>query len=144
MLDFIDETLRQMTLLVPVFVIISTLFTILPGWNDYFGPAFAEYVEKLLCVIRAVGNQAFKIQFGHQSCRLSNVMPLATRQAKAQGIPQGIHTHVDFGTEPASAAAERLFGLATVFFDAPAAHGWARITVLSRIRFSISGSSANC
>jgi hypothetical protein len=30
---------------------------------------------------------------------------------------------VDFGAEPAPAAAEGLFRLATVFFEAPAAHG---------------------
>src|SRR3989304_4532281 len=109
MLDFIDEKLRQMTLLVPVFVIIPALFPVLPRRNDHFSPSFEEYLEKIICVIRAIGNQALKIQLGHQSCRLRDVMPLTTGQAKAQRISQSIDTHMDFGAEPASAAAQRLF-----------------------------------
>ena len=144
MLDFVDETFCQMTLLVPVFVIIATLFTVLSWWNDNFSSCIQDQLEKILCIIRTVGNQAFKIQFGHQACRLCDVMSLATGQAKAQRIPQCIDAYVDFGTKPTSAAAQCLFALASVFFDAPAAHGWARMTVLSRIRFSISGSSAKC
>ena len=144
MLDFIDETLRQMALLIPVSVIVSALFAVLPWWNNDFRSCIEDQPEKILCIIRTVSNQAIKIQFSHQLCRLGNVMSLTTSQAKAQRVAQGIHAHVDFGAETTSAATERLFALASVFFNAPAAHGWARMTVLSRIRFSISGSSAKC
>ena len=144
MLDLIDETLRQMTFLVPVFVVFSTFFTILPGWDDHFGIHFHNQQEEIFGVIGAIGNQALKFQVNHQSFGLRNVMPLASRQAKTQGVAQRIDTHVDFGAEPAPAATEGLFRLATVFFEAPAAQGWARITLLSRIRFSMSGSVTKC
>jgi hypothetical protein len=48
---------------------------------------------------------------------------------------------VDFCAEPAAASPQGLGCLPAVFFGAPAAHGWARTTVLSRIRCSMSGSS---
>ncbi len=115
MLDFIDETLRQMALFIPVFVIVSALFTVLPWWNNDFSSCIEDQPEKILCIIRTISNQAFKIQLGHQSCRLGDVVSLATGQAKAQGVAQGIHAHVDFGAETTSAATERLFALASVF-----------------------------
>lgn len=144
MLDLVDETLRQMTLLVPVFIVIPAHFSVLPRWDDHFSSGFEKHLEKIVCVIRAIRNQALKIQLEHQFHRLGNVMPLTTSQAKAQWISQAIHAHMDFGAETSSAATQRLFALASVFFDAPAAHGCARMMVLSRIRFSISGSSAKC
>jgi hypothetical protein len=115
MLDFVDKTLCQITLRVPVFVIIAILFTILPRRNEDFNPCIKDQLEKILCIIQAVGNQAFKSQLSHPSCRLRDVVPLGTSQAKAQRIPQGIDAHVDFGAGPAAAAAERMFSFDTRF-----------------------------
>lgn len=115
MLDFVDETYRQMALFVPVLVIFAALFIVLSGWNEEFSSCIQDRLEKILCNIRTVGNQAFKIQLGYQSLRLSNFMLLAVGQAKAKSISQGIDAHMDFGDEPASAAAERLFGMTSVF-----------------------------
>ena len=52
--------------------------------------------------------------------------------------------HVDLGAEPAPAAAQGLASLSPVFGGAPAAHGCARTTVLSMIRYSRSGSPEKC
>lgn len=115
MLDLIDDPLRQMTFLVSVFVVFSTFFTILSGWDDHFGLHFHNHQEEFFGVIRAIGNQALKFQVNHQSFGLRNVKPLASRQAKTYGVAQHIDTHVDFGAEPAPAAAEGLFRLAAFF-----------------------------
>ena len=68
-------------------------------------------------------------------------MTLTHCQKIANWVTQRIHTYVDLGAEATSAAAEGLSSLSTVFFGAPAAHAWARTTVLSMIKCSISGSS---
>jgi hypothetical protein len=75
---------------------------------------------------------------------LRDVVLLSSSQDEAQGIAQTIHAHVDLGAEPAAAPAQGLGCLATLFGGAPAAQGWARTTVLSMMRYSISGSSAKC
>ena len=54
--DFVDETYRQMTLLLPVFVIIAALYTVLLGWNDNFSSGIPDRVEKMLCIIQTIGN----------------------------------------------------------------------------------------
>jgi hypothetical protein len=72
---------------------------------------------------------------------LYNVMALPTGQEKAQGIAQGNpHSH-GFWCYTCPGCAPAPGWLAHRFFEAQAAHGWARTTVLSRMRFSISGSS---
>lgn len=123
MLDFIDETLCQMTLLVPVFVILPALFPVLPRWNNDFGLNLVDHLDKLLGIIRTIGDQAFKIKLSDQVCCLRDVMPLSTRQTKTQRISQSIHAYMDFGGEAAATAAKGLFGLPAAFFVAPAAQG---------------------
>jgi hypothetical protein len=76
----------------------------------------------------------------NQGLSLSDVMVLAASQLKAQGVAQGIHTHLDFGAAPASAPAQSLGLLTSLFEEAPAAQGWARTTVRSMMRCSRSGS----
>ena len=66
-------------------------------------------------------------------------MAIPSRQFKVQRITQSINTQMDFVAEPASTSAKSLGRLTTVFFDAPAALGWARTKVLSMMRCSISG-----
>ena len=72
----------------------------------------------------------------------SFVMPAG--QDESQGVAQAVHAHVNLGAEPASAPAQGLGRLATVFGGAPAAQGCARTTVLSMIRYSRSASLEQC
>jgi len=133
-----------MPFLVPMSVVFSLLFAISARWNDHFHLRGHQGPDKIGVIIGPVGNQALELQLSHQRFCLGNVMALTTRQAKAQWVAQRIHAHMDFGAEPAPAPAEGLFGLAAPFLAAPAAQGCARITLLSRIRFSMSGSSTKC
>lgn len=144
MLDLVEETLNQVPFLVPMFVIIACFFAVFTSRDDRFSAFCGDFLQKQARIIRTVRNCTFKIEIGNQFFSLGNVMPLAARQPKPQRVSQGIYAGMDFGAEPSSAAAERLGCLATVFLDAPAAHGWARTTVLSRRMFSMSGSSAKC
>jgi hypothetical protein len=72
---------------------------------------------------------------------LGDVMPLTGGQDETQRVAQCIGAYMDFGTEPTPAPSKSLLCLSSVFWGAPAAQGWARTTVLSRIRCSMSGSS---
>ena len=144
MLDLVEETLHHMPLFVPVFVVFSLLLAIFAGWNDRFRFFFRNSLQKSVRIVGAVRNRTFKFEASNQIFGLGDVMPLATRQPKTQRITQRIYAGMDFGAEPAPAASEGLCGLPTVFLEAPAAHGWARTTVLSSRMFSISGSSAKC
>jgi hypothetical protein len=86
MLDFIDETLRQMTLLLPVFVILSALFPVLPRWNNDLDLNVVDHLDKLLGILRTIGDQAFNIKLSDQVSCLRDVMPLSTCQTKTQRI----------------------------------------------------------
>jgi hypothetical protein len=72
----------------------------------------------------------------------SFVMPAG--QDESQGVAQAVHAHVNLSAEPASAPAQGLGNLATLFGGAPAAPRCARTTVLSMIRYSRSGSPEQC
>lgn len=144
MLDFVEKTLDQMSLFVEMLIIFSLFLAIFSSWNDRFGLFFGDFLQKCIRVIGTVCDCTLKFIVRNQIFCLCNVMPLAASQKKAQWIAQGIYTRVDFGAEPTSATTERLGGLATVFLEAPAAHGCARTTVLSNRIFSISGSSTKC
>ena len=144
MLDFIEETLDQVPLLVQMGVVFPRLFAVLARWDDRFCFFLRNLVQKRFRVVGAICNQPLKIKIGNQVFGLGNIMALPASQAKTQRIAQGIYAGVDLGAEPAPAASERLACLPTPFLAAPAAQGCARTIVLSSNRFSISGSSAKC
>lgn len=144
MLDFVHKTLDQMPFFVNMRVIFTHHLAIFSWRNDGLDAFLCQKMQKIIGIIATVGNEPGKRKVGHQRVRLRHVMPLAAGQKKAQRVPQGVHGHMNFGTKPAPTAAQRLFCLSAVFFEAPAAQGWARTTVLSRSPFSRSGSSAKC
>jgi hypothetical protein len=144
MLDFVEKTLDQMSLFIQMLVIFTLLFAIFSGWDHRFRLFFNNLLQKGFRVIRAIGNRTLEFVACNQLFSLGNIMPLTASQKKAQGIAQSIYAGMDFGAEPTSAASEGLGGLASVFFEAPAAQGCARTTVLSSKIFSISGSPAKC
>ena len=140
MFNFVDEALHQVTLFIKMLIVFAYHLSVRAGWN-YGYPSLAENnLEKARCIIGLVSNHILTWIMSNQGLRLGDVMVLAASQLKAQGVAQGIHAQVDFGAEPASAPAQSLGLLTSLFEEAPAAQGWARTTVLSMIRCSRSGS----
>jgi hypothetical protein len=140
MLDFVDKAFHQMPFPIQPGVILALGFGALMRWDDGLGLLVNDKGDELLGSITTVSNDMLTHQAINQCVRLGNVMMFTARQAKAQRSTQGIHRYMNLGTEPASAAFERLFSLPTIFLSAPAAHGWARMTVLSIMTLSMSAS----
>ncbi len=140
MLDFVEETLDQMTLLVQMGVIFPRLFAVLAGWNDRFCISRCDVVQEFLRIIGSIRNRPLEIEISKQVFGLGDIMALPSGQEKPQRVAQGIYAGMDLGAESAPAASERLACLPTAFFEAPAAQGCARTMVLSTQIFSISGS----
>lgn len=134
-----------MPLFVNMSVVIAAFLTTASGRNNDFGfILFKDEPDKLVGIVGFIGNQAVKLKVEDQRFGLRDVVVLARRQQKAQRIPQPIDADVNFGTEATTTIADGLFRLTAFFFKAPAAQGWARTMVLSRMRCSRSGSSAKC
>lgn len=131
-----------MPLFVPMGVVFALLLTVGGRWNYRFGLFFGNALQNIIRIIRFVGYQTLKFVAVHQSLGLRAVMPMPAGQNKPQRIAQSIDNYVNFGGEATAAASQGLLRLTAFFFEAPAAQGWARIMVLSGIKFSISGSSA--
>ena len=144
MLDFVEETLDQMTLLVQMFIVLSLFLAIFSCQYHRFSAFFGNLLQKSVRIIGTVGKRTLELVVRNQIFRLCDVMPLTAGQKKAQRIAQGIYAGVDFGAEPSSTTSERLGGLPSFFWEAPDAQGCARTTVLSSMMFSISGSSTKC
>jgi hypothetical protein len=144
MLDFVEETLHQMSLFVPMLVIFTLLFAVFSGRDHRLCFLLSDLLQKGIRVIGTVGNRTLELIACNQIFSLRDIMPLPSSQKKAQWIAQSIYNGMDFGAEPASASTKGLRLLAPVFFKAPAAQGCARTTVLSSKIFSISGSPAKC
>ena len=100
MLDFVDETFNQMPFFVKMYIILAQFLAFGSGRNNRFGfVLFDDKPDKIIGIIRFIGNQPLKIKVGDQRFGLSDVSSLATGQNKAQRIAQGIDTDVNFGTE---------------------------------------------
>ena len=67
---------------------------------------------------------------------------LACRELELERVAQSVDAHVNFAAEATPASAQGPRPLAPLLRGAPAAQGWARITVLSSRRCSMSGSLA--
>ncbi len=139
MLDFANKTLNQVPLTIQPCVVFAQDFGPLMWRNNGFNTAIQQVFDEMHCRIATIRNQTLEIKAFQQKLRLSDVVALASRHAKTQGIPQSIYCDMDFGGKSASAASE---GLLAMFFSAPAAQGWARTMVLSIMPCSISGSLA--
>jgi len=98
--------------------------------------------QEIITVIASVSQEIGKKQAIQERLCLRDIVALTASEPKPQRIAQSIYADVDFGAEAASATSQGLDSLSTSFFEAPAAHGCARITLLSSITFSISASLA--
>src|ERR671919_929892 len=94
----------------------SPLLTMPAGWDYRHGTGLPDYLKKGVGVKAPVGDDVITRVPGNQSLSLGNVVALASSKPKAQGVAQSIYTDVDFGAEPAPAAAQRLGFLAPLFW----------------------------
>ena len=141
-LYLVDEAFHQVTLPVQVSIVGLGFFPVGARRYDRTHAPFQDMLTKLLGIIPLVGNHVLSGIIGDQTLSLGDVMLLSTSQDEPQGITQCIHAHVDLGAKPATVPTQGLGCLSTFLGGAPAAQGWARTTVLSMMRHSISGSSA--
>jgi hypothetical protein len=142
MFDFVDKAFHRMPFFVPMSIVFSLLLTVGCRWNHRLGLFVGDQLQNLVTIIGFVSYQTFKVVSVYQILGLRTVMSLTTSQDKTQWVAQSIDNYMDFGREAAAAASQCLLVLTAFFFEAPTAQGWARMMVLSGIRFSISGSSA--
>src|ERR1700738_2765226 len=138
LLDPVDETLRQIPLLIKMFVIITLENAILLRRDHRLRPTRLDRRNKFISIISFICNHCFGIMTFDQRLALLDVGPLAARQDELDRVSQAVDRDVQLGPEAASRASQRLID--APFFAAPAACWWARITVLSRISHSKSGS----
>ena len=143
-LHLVDEAFHQMTLPVPMPVIVGGFLAVRAGRNDRHHTQFQDVSAKLLGIVPLVGQYVLASITGDQTLPLGDVVLLPSGQDESQGVAQAVHAHVNLGAEPAAAPAQGLGRLATLFGGAPAAQGCARTTVLSMIKYSRSGSSQQC
>jgi len=113
MLDFVDKTFDQMPFTVQPSIILMRLFS--PLMRRYYGlyAAISQIINERLSRVAAISDHPFKCKTFNQVEGTSNVVPLPSTQAKAQGITKGIHRNIDFGTKPTTTASKRLL---TAFF----------------------------
>ena len=141
--DLVPKALHQVAILVPLPIIRALLRAVFPRRNDCLGAAPFDVLDHVVAVVPFVADGYFHPVVGEQGLRLRGVGLLGRRQQELNGQSQAADAGMDLGPEAAAAAAQCLFPLAACaidFFLAPAACGWARITVESSISHSKSGS----
>ena len=100
MLDFVDETFNQMPFFVKMDIILAQFLAFGSRRNNHLGfVLFDDQPNKIIGIIRFIGNQALKIKINDQCFALGDVVALTSGQNKAQGIAQTVDTDVNFGAE---------------------------------------------
>ena len=140
-LDLADEAFDQMTLSVEILVIGVGHPPV--GARRCYRNCIApdDRLKELVRVVCSVCNHILTIESIYEFLSLGDIVLLPSGQPVSQRVAESVDTDMDLCTEPTSAAPEGLRCLSSSFFDAPAAEWWARTTVLSMMRCSISGSS---
>src|SRR5262245_6968493 len=143
LLQLVPEPLHQVPVLVPFPVILPLLLAARQRRDHRLrAPGFDRTYHRLT-VECLTGDHHRGPQLLKQLLRLAHVGRLARRQQDLGGKPESADGTVNLGREPASAPPQGLIGLppaAVRFFFAPAAWGWARMTVESKMIHSRSGS----
>ena len=117
MLDFVPETLGEITLAVERKIAVSPLLTVFP-WRDHWSDGSAiEHVDQRIRVVSLVTDKSTRIGSFEQRFRGRQIMRLPWRQHQVERIAQSIDEHVDFGAQSSARFADRL---RAVFFRAPA------------------------
>ena len=121
--DFVNEAFCQVPLSVQIDIILSPFLT-MPARGDYrHRTSLQDCLKKGVGVKAPVGDDMITGVSSNQFLSLGNIVALASGEPKAQGVAQSVYADLDFGAEPAPAAAQGLGLLAAPFWGAPAAQG---------------------
>lgn len=142
-LDFANEAFDQMTLPVDILVVEVGRLPVRARRYHWHCTAPDYRLDELVGVVGSVCEHILAVESVYEFLSPSNIVLLPSGQPESQRVAKSVYTNMDLCAEPTSTATESLRYLPSVFFEAPAAEGWARTTVLSMIRCSISGSSTN-
>src|SRR5262245_6491448 len=143
LLGFRPEPLAHVPLPIPVPIDVTLLLAALLRRDHRDRATRLDPLDQRLLVVPAVGDHHRRRVVRQQFLGLCDVRLLGRRQLQLDGVTESVEAPVNLGAEPAPAAAQRLIVLAArpvPTFLAPAAHGWARTAVESRIKTSRSGS----
>ena len=144
LLDLADEALDEMAFLVEVRVVRVRLPAPRARRYHWERATLAYRPEELARVVGAICDHIRTLETGDEFLRLGHIVCFSSCQRKSQGVAERIDADVHLGAEPATAPSQGLARVPTVFLGAPAAEGWARTMVLSRMRCSRSGSVMQC
>jgi hypothetical protein len=117
MLDFVDETFDEVTLLVAILIVGDRLLARSERGDHGIG-ADHEKVAELVVVVSLVGNDVIGVEAVDQGFSLRAVVDLAGGRDQAQRIAQSVDGDVDLGGQAAARAPDCLI-LSPLF--APAA-----------------------
>ena len=138
-----EEVLDQMPGIIKRFIISARVLTVAARRDDEaLTGLFERQDHAFVGVIGFIGNHDIGLHFGKQDIGAIQIAGLSRRQQEAGRIAQSIDRGMDFGAQPATAAAYSL--VLTPFLRAPALCWWARTMVLSIIAYSLSASPARC
>src|SRR5262249_11315298 len=143
LLGLLPEPLAHVALPVQVPVDVPLLLAALLCRDHRLRPAALDLGHQRLAVVAPVGDHRLGPVVGQQRLRLPDVRLLRGGQRQLHRVAQRRETAVDLGPEAAPASAQRLLRLAAravPLFLAPAAQGWARAAVESRINHPRSSS----
>src|SRR5215211_1920401 len=94
MLEFVDQTLHQMTFPIQPRVILTQEVGTLMRRNNRFNPSIQQIIDELLSRIAAICNQSLKLKAFQQPLSLRAIMALSGGQTQPQRIAQPIDGHM--------------------------------------------------
>src|SRR6516162_10111321 len=143
LLQLVPEPLDQVPVLGPLPVILPLLLAARERGDHRLRAPGLDRLYQGFAVECLIGDHHRRPHLLEQLLRLAHVGRWARRQEELRGEPEPADGTGDLGREPASAPPQGRIDWAPAavhFFLAPAAWGWARMTVESRITHSRSGS----
>ena len=137
------RSIDQVPVLIALPVILPLPLAVRQRWDHRLRTPRLDRIHQRFTVVRLVGDYHLGRQPLKQLLGLAHVSRLTRRQEDLDGKPEPADGTMDLGRESASAPPQGLIGWAPAairFFSAPAAWGWARMAVESKITHSKSGS----
>lgn len=138
MLEFVEEALDEVALLVEQFIEGALLLAIGPRLDDRLGAFLNDGVVEVLGVVGGVGDDRSWSEAFDELGRPQDFALLTWTTDQARRISQRVGGGVDLGAQAAAGAAQPLGIRPPFFLRAPAACWWARTTVASTLTRSTS------